>query len=93
MPTTPLVGEIAVSAKWSHLKNVVKKNPTLLVTSKVCLANDARTAVRILTGMHGLQIQLCLLFCVEFDSQSGNPCEVNPAIEFSAQNIPIKIGI
>jgi len=43
--------------------------------------------------VHGLQVQLCLLFCVDFISQKGNPCEVNPAIEFNAQNIPIKVGI
>ncbi len=43
--------------------------------------------------VHGLQVQLCLSFCVDFVSQEGNSCEVNLAIEFSAQNIPIKIGI
>ena len=43
--------------------------------------------------VHGNQDQLSLLFCVGFVSQKGNPCEFNPATEFSAQNIPIKIGI
>ena len=43
--------------------------------------------------VHGHQDQLRSLFCVGFVSQKGNPHEVNPAIEFSAQKIPIKIGV
>jgi hypothetical protein len=43
--------------------------------------------------VHGHQDQLCSLFCAGIVSQKGIPCEVNPAIEFSAQKIPIKIGV
>ena len=47
------------------VKNAVKKNPTLLVTSKkVCLAKDARTAVRNPQEVQGFQDRLCLpLLC------------------------------